>query len=306
MVSLLQAGCIFGSLAAGPFSSHYGRRPSLLLTALFFNLGSALQTGSRGSWAMMLAGRAIGGVGVGATSMVVPLYIAEASPPRIRGRLVGIYEVFVSMGTMLGFFINYGLKKNLPATSAQWIISFAIQLVPGVLLMAGVCVIPESPRYLAGKKGRQACIDALRWLRGIPGDHPYMLAEVHAIFQQIDAEASITEGNGLRAQLAEIAKPTNLKRLYIGCVMFIFMQMAGSNAINYYSPAIFQSIGLTGSNTSFFATGIYGLVRFVAIIFAMIFVVDKFGRTRTLMCGSFIMVSCFPGSPSLSMSPSFF
>lgn len=102
VVSLLQAGCIVGSLAAGPFSSHYGRRPSLLLTALFFNLGSALQTGARGSWAMMLAGRAIGGVGVGATSMVVPLYIAEASPPRIRGRLVGIYEVFVSMGTMLG------------------------------------------------------------------------------------------------------------------------------------------------------------------------------------------------------------
>ena len=111
-----------------------------------------------------------------------------------------------------------------------------------------------SDRYLAGKKGRQACIDALRWLRGIPADHPYMLAEVHAIFQQIDAEAAITEGNGLRAQLAEMAKPTNLKRLYIGCAMFTLMQMAGSNAINYYSPAIFKSVGLAGSDTSFFAT----------------------------------------------------
>ena len=156
---------------------------------------------------------------------------------------------------------------------------------------------PPHDRYLAGKKGRQACIEALRWLRGIPADHPYMLAEVHAIFQQIDAEASITEGNGLRAQLVEVAKPTNLKRLYIGCLMFTLMQMAGSNAINYYSPAIFQSIGLAGSDTSFFATGIYGLVRFVAIIFAMIFVVDRFGRTRTLMVGSCVMVSDYPPSP---------
>ena len=73
--------------------------------------------------------------------------------------------------------------------------------------------------------------------------------------------------------------------------MFIFMQMAGSNAINYYSPAIFASIGLTGSNTALFATGIYGLVRFIAIIIAMIFVVDRFGRTRTLMIGGGIMVS---------------
>lgn len=96
----------------------------------------------------MLVGRGIGGIGVGAASMLVPLYVAEASPPNIRGRLVGIYEVGVSMGTMIGFWINYGLDRNLPSNSAQWMISFAVQLVPGGLLMIGIFLIPESPRYL--------------------------------------------------------------------------------------------------------------------------------------------------------------
>ncbi|KAK8096088.1 hypothetical protein PG999_014110 [Apiospora kogelbergensis] len=284
VVSLLQAGCIVGSLAAGPFASHYGRRSSLFLTAAFFLFGSALQTGAGGARAMMFAGRAIGGVGVGAASMVVPLYIAEASPPRIRGRLVGTYEVFVSMGTMLGFWINYGLERNIPSTSAQWIISFAVQLIPGCLLMAGLFLIPESPRWLAEKKGRDACLDE---------------------------EAMLTEGDGPRALFYEMLKPANLKRLYIGCVMFVLMQMAGSNAINYYSPSIFKSIGLVGSDTSFFATGIYGLVRFVAIIAAMNFFIDRFGRRKNLMCGSSIMACAMwyigayvkieaPGAPGTS------
>lgn len=223
--------------------------------------------------------------------MIVPVYVAEASPPLIRGRLVGIYEIFVSAGTMLGFWINYGLAKNVPPSSKQWIISFAVQLIPGSLLLIGTFFIPESPRYLAQHKGRDKCIASLQRLRCIPSDHPYILEEVHSILQQIEHEEAIAEGHGIKTFLKELTKPGNQKRLLIGCLMFIFMQMAGSNAINYYSPAIFKSIGLTGSNTAFFATGIYGVVRFVAIIFAMVFVVDRFGRTRTLMAGSVVMVS---------------
>lgn len=94
----------------------------------------------------MLVGRGIGGIGVGAASMIVPLYVAEASPPHIRGRLIGIYEIGVSMGTLIGFWINYGLANNLPSNSTQWTISFAVQLIPGGLLMIGIFFIPESPR----------------------------------------------------------------------------------------------------------------------------------------------------------------
>ncbi|KAJ1326025.1 MFS transporter SP family sugar:H+ symporter [Microdochium nivale] len=290
VVSLLQAGCIIGSLAVSPVADTWGRRTALLFTALFYNIGSAIQTAAHGSTAMMLAGRAIGGIGVGAASMIVPLYVSEAAPPNIRGRLVGIYEIGVSGGTMIGFWINYGLNINLPSTSTQWIISFAVQLIPGGLLMLGLLILPESPRWLARARGREACTKVLENLRNIPRDHPFLLEEVHGIFQQLDHELETDGGRtGFLATAREMNKPANRKRLASGSLMFIFMQMAGSNAINYYSPAIFKSIGLSGDNTSFFATGIYGLVRFVAILIAMLYVVDRFGRTRTLMAGSAVM-----------------
>lgn len=148
IVSLLQAGCIVGSLAAGPLSDAWGRRAMLLIMSLLFTLGSVLQTASHGTRTIMFAGRVIGGVGVGAASMVVPLYVAEASPPRIRGRLVGIYEILATTGTMLGFWINYGLYKTMPSTSTQWIVSFAVQLIPSSFLLIGLVFLPESPRSI--------------------------------------------------------------------------------------------------------------------------------------------------------------
>lgn len=117
------------------------------------------------------------------------------------------------------------------------------------------------------------------------------MEEAHGIFQQMEHEMALSEGKTFKSSLKEMSKPGNRKRLLTGVLMFIFMQMAGSNAINYYSPTIFKSIGLTGTNTGLFATGIYGLVRFVAIIIAMAFIVDRFGRTRMLMIGSGVMVS---------------
>ncbi|KAK6222906.1 hypothetical protein LQW54_000716 [Pestalotiopsis sp. IQ-011] len=289
MLCLLLAGCIVGALCAGPISDRFGRRVTLGVTALFFNVGSAIQTGSHGSQALLLAGQAIGGVGVGAASMVVPLHVAEAAPPHIRGALVGIYEIGVSGGTLIGFRINYGLSTNLPATSTQWIISFAVQLIPGGLLMLGLPFIPESPRWLAKNSGQEACIRVLQKLRNLTPDHPYLREEVDGIFRQLESEREFEDRSGRFSVFKEMRRPGNRQRLIIGVLMFIFMQMAGSNAINYYSPAIFASIGLTGSDTAFFATGIYGLVRFVAVIIAMIFVVDRFGRTRTLMIGGGIM-----------------
>jgi hypothetical protein len=131
----------------------------------------------------------------------------------------------------------------------------------------------------------------LQRLRNIPADHPYLLEETHSIFQQLQHEELIAEGNGFKPIMKEMVKAGNRERLAIGALMFVFMQMAGSNAINYYSPAIFRSIGLTGDNTGLFATGIYGAVRFVAIMFSMTFIVDRFGRTKMLMGGSAVMVS---------------
>ncbi|KAF2171325.1 hypothetical protein M409DRAFT_18440 [Zasmidium cellare ATCC 36951] len=289
IVSLLQAGCFFGALAAAPLGDKLGRRPALMIAGVVFCIGSLMQTVSHGLESVMFVGRAIGGLGVGAASGLVPLYVAELAPPSIRGRLVGLYEISVQTGTCIGFWICYGVSQNMPANASQWITPFAVQLIPGGLLIIGMFFVPESPRWLARTHSREVAVAGLAKLRNLPEDHPYLQEEITHVVDQIEEGRRLEPGHGFKSQFKEMSRRGHRNRIAIGVVMFIFMQMAGSNAINYYSPRIFKSIGLTGSTTGLYATGIYGIVRLVAVVIAMYFVVDKVGRTKMLIGGSIVM-----------------
>lgn len=288
IVSLLQAGCFFGALLAAPLGDKLGRRITLMLAGVVFSIGSLLQVVSFGNTVVMFVGRAVGGLGVGGASMLVPLYVAEVSPPSIRGRLVGIYEMGVQIGTCIGFWINYGVQKHIAPTSVQWRVPFAVQLIPGGLLVLGMIFLPESPRWIARFRSREEATAVLSKLRNLPEDHEYVVEEIYRVTDQIEQERRATHGKGLIAEFREMMMPGNRNRIAIGVMIFVFMQMAGSNAINYYSPRIFKSIGLTGSNTGLISTGLYGIVRLVAISITMYFIVDKFGRTNLLIVGSVI------------------
>ncbi|KAJ5110147.1 hypothetical protein N7532_002792 [Penicillium argentinense] len=288
IVSLLQAGCFFGSLAAAPIGDRLGRRIALGLGAVAFLAGSIMQTASAGFKAVMFVGRVIGGLGVGSASMLVPLYSAECAPPKIRGRLVGIYEIGVQTGTCLGFWINYGVERNMAPTKSQWMTPFALQLIPGGLLLIGLVFMPESPRWVAKANGRSKAMETLSQLRNLPADHPAVQSELDDIFQQLAHEQDMSSDSRLAA-LKELCQPGLRYRMFLGIVINIFFQMAGSNAINYYSPRIFRSIGLTGTQTTLVSTGIYGIVRLVAVFIAMYFIVDRFGRKPMLIIGSAFM-----------------
>ncbi|KAJ5753016.1 hypothetical protein N7520_009933 [Penicillium odoratum] len=285
IVSLLQAGCFFGSLAAAPTGDKLGRRVALAIGAVAFIVGSIMQTVSAGNKDIMFMGRVIGGVGVGFASMLVPLYTAECAPPKIRGRLVGVYEIGVQLGTCLGFWINFGVSRNMAPTSAQWMTPFALQLIPGGLLLIGLIFMPESPRWIAKKYGRSRAIETLSKLRRLPADHELVQEEVSDILHQLEIEFSNSLGN-TRAAWKEVMEPGLRNRVFLGVVIMIFFQMCGSNSINYYSPRIFKSIGLQGTEATLVSTGIYGIVRLVAVFIAMYFVVDRFGRKSMLICGS--------------------
>jgi hypothetical protein len=143
---------------------------------------------------------------------------------------------------------------------------------------------------LAQHKSRAAGLAVLSKLRGLEDNHPYVQEEMTHIMDTIDDVFEHEPNGGIVAQWKELAIPSNRRRISVGVFMFIFMQGAGSNAINYFSPRIFKSIGLKGQATGLYATGIYGIVRLICVIIAMYYVVDRFGRRIMLLGGATIML----------------
>jgi MFS family permease len=128
IVSVYQAGAFFGSFFAYVSNYYIGRKKSLYIYSLVFCLGAGMMLGAnhdRGL-ALIYAGRVLAGIGVGACSMIVPIYISELAPPAVRGRLVGIYELGWQLGGLVGFWINYGISKTLAPSHSQWLIPFAV------------------------------------------------------------------------------------------------------------------------------------------------------------------------------------
>ncbi|KKK15570.1 hypothetical protein P175DRAFT_0529720 [Aspergillus ochraceoroseus IBT 24754] len=288
IVSLYQAGAFFGALVAYPAGHFWGRRWGLMLSAVVFFLGAGLMLGANGARGLGLiyAGRVLAGVGVGVGSNITPIYIAEMAPPAIRGRLVGVYEMGWQIGGVVGFWINYGVDETLPSSHKQWLIPFAVQLIPAGLLIIGALFVRESPRWLFLRGHREKGIETLAWIRGIPADHVYMMEEVSMIDQALEHQRS-TIGLGFWNPFrAAWANPRILYRLFLGSMLFLWQNGSGINAINYYSPTIFKSIGVTGSNTSLLTTGIFGVVKAVVTIIWLLYLIDRVGRRPLLLIGA--------------------
>ncbi|KAK4058203.1 hypothetical protein OIO90_000942 [Microbotryomycetes sp. JL221] len=295
IVAIFQAGCCFGSFAAVPIADKFGR-----------NGESALS--------MVYAGRVLTGASIGATSFLVPVYIAETAPANIRGRCVGIYEVAIQIGTMCGFWIGYIFLQAVSEDSAaQWRGPMGIQLVPGVALNVCMFFLTETPRHLAKKHNEVRAAETLSYLRNLPMDHAYVREEMAGIMDQVENERALTAGTGRFQLIRETFGRNNRVRLYKGVVLMIFFQFSGTNAINYYSPKIFASLGFKGTSVKLFATGVYGIIRSVATIISMLFLTDRFGRVTMLLWGGGIMAVCmwiigaliavYPAQPGADIVP---
>ncbi|KAJ5235987.1 hypothetical protein N7489_006078 [Penicillium chrysogenum] len=260
IVSTLQAGCFFGALAASPIAEKWGRRMALMGAAIVSVIGIAMQTAASGHIEAMYIGRLICGFGVGAASMINPLYVSENAPRAIRGGLTGLYQLFITMGIMLAFWINYGSLLNIEGP-AMYLVPLAMQGLPAVLLFFGMLLCNESP---AG------------W--------PNKTEEFAAISTQLEQERALIAGSSFWDLMKEMwLVPGNRKRAIISIFLMICQQMTGTNAINYYAPQLFQNLGLTGNATNLFATGVYGIVKVVSCGVFLLFVADSLGRRRSLL-----------------------
>lgn len=300
VVSFFQVGCVLGCLVTGPLSIILGRKWLIFYTAILFNIGSILQFVATGQTGIVLlyVGRILGGIAVGASSAVVPVYLAEVAPTEVRGSMVGIFEIGVQLGTTIGFWIIYAVKKTLPPTSVQWRFPIAFQLIPGGILMFGMLLLPESPRWLAINRSLEQAREQLCKIRQLDANHPYVVWEMDGIIEQCNKISQDDEDSKhgkvffYFKHYSNLFKPNIRNRLMTGTILMIAFQMSGTNAINYYSPTIFKSLGFSAQNTTFLATGIYGIVRFICTLIAMILVVDRVGRRKLIIIGSCIMGFC--------------
>ncbi|KAI9734018.1 MAG: hypothetical protein M1834_002675 [Cirrosporium novae-zelandiae] len=283
IVSTLQAGAFAGALVVAWFAERLGRRPALLMSAGVIIVGVVLQSAASGELAAMYVGRFISGVGVGAASMLNPLYISENAPRAIRGGLTGLYQLFIATGTMLSFWVNYGSLLHLHGAST-YIVPLVMQALPAIFLFFGMLICNESPRWLAKKDRWDDAQRTLARVRALPLTHPYVQMELQEISAQLEHERQLIRGSSFWDLLREMwTIRGNRNRAIISILLMVCQQMTGTNAINYYAPQIFENLGIQGNATGLFATGIYGIVKMVTCASFLLFAADSLGRRKSLL-----------------------
>ena len=164
-------------------------------------------------------------------------------------------------------------------------IPFALQLIPGGILFFGMLLCKETPRYLAKSGNWKKCLANLSYIRNLPSDHEYIAYEIHDMRAQLEHEAEWAHGSSFFKQFKELGMKGVRNRLAIGMCMMMCQNLTGINGINYYSPTIFKSLGVSSTSTSLFATGVYGIVKMCTTIIALVWVLDRFGRRKLLVTG---------------------
>ncbi|KAJ7846291.1 general substrate transporter [Mycena leptocephala] len=288
IVSVYQAGCFFGAFFGYLTGYFLGRKYGLLLSSAIFLLGAGLQCGANSSTGLgiMYGGRIIVGLGIGIASNLAPIYVAEIAPPAIRGRLIGMYELCWQLGGVIGFWINYGVTQHIGPSHRQWFIAFAVQLIPGGLLFIGSFFLVESPRWLVSRDRNAIALKNLAKLRNLPEDAPYVVEEFSEIEAAIAHERGLAGAGFFGPMKTVFTSKTLMYRVLLGSSLFVWQNGTGINAINYYSPTIFKSIGITGSSTGLLTTGVYGIIKLVGALIWLLYLVDSYGRRGVLIAGS--------------------
>ncbi|KAF4963491.1 hypothetical protein FSARC_8500 [Fusarium sarcochroum] len=282
IVSTIQAGSFLGCIISMWLANFIGRRLSLMVASILVFVGVAMQAAASGHLSLMYIGRFITGIAVGIASTVNPLYVSENAPRGIRGLLTGFYQLSIVTGLTLAFWINYGCLLHVKG-HAQYIIPLALQALPAFILFFGMMFANESPRFLAQKSPNKA-LSVLSKLRGLPQDHPYIVNEMDKISLQLEEERSLSANSSGWTLIKEAFTVKSYRRRTFLCItLMMWSNLTGTNAMTYYSPTIFKSVGLSSSSAGLFATGIYGIVKIVSCAIFIFFVTDSLGRRKSLL-----------------------
>ncbi|KAE9383115.1 general substrate transporter [Gymnopus androsaceus JB14] len=312
LVSILELGAWFGY-----FADKISRKYTIELAVIVFCIGVIVQTTAKGPQSIY-GGRFVTGLGVGSISMAVPLYNAELAPPEVRGSLVALSQLALAFGIMISFWIDYGTNfiggSGATQSEASWRIPIALQLIPALILGAGILFMPFSPRWLVNQGRDDEALAVLSSARGLPSESELVQIEFLEIKTQYlfeketsavkfpdyqDGSFSSNFKLGVYEYLSLFTNPTLFRRIMIGTLTMLFQQWTGVNAVLYYAPSIgthsqaqiFKNLGLSGNATDLLATGVVGICMFLGMVPAVIYV-DQVGRKPVLVFGAFLMGAC--------------
>ncbi|MGB8851114.1 MAG: sugar porter family MFS transporter [Candidatus Acidiferrales bacterium] len=277
-VSIALAGTVLGSMTSGIVGQRLGGRDALRIMAVLYII-SALGCAFAWNWPSLIVFRFIGGLGIGGSSVLGPVYIAELAPAKWRGRLVGLFQINIVIGILLAYFSNYCVARlQLGATEWRW--QLGVAALPALLFLIMLFGIPRSPRWLVTQKR----VDEARTVLQLTGS-PSPETELTEIVNSIHLE---------RLQKAEpIFSRKYRLPIFLAITIGAFNQLSGINAILYYINDIFRYAGFNSVSANLQAV-IIGATNLVATLVAMT-VIDKLGRKTLLLIGSVGLVGCLSG-----------
>ena len=283
-VASMLLGCAIGAAAAGTMSDAFGRRTMMIVAAVFFII-SAWGSGVAGGTTEFVCYRILGGLAVGAASVMSPAYISEIAPAHLRGRLSSIQQVAIITGLFIAFLSNFMIQQAAGSALNEWIWGFEawrwmfwVELIPAFIFLIALLVIPESPRFLVAK-----------------GSHE----KAHGVLTRVAGENAATVKAGeIRESLAGDHKPSLADALgqygfkpivWIGIGLAVFQQLVGINVVFYYGAVLWQAVGFTESQ-ALLTNVISGAVSIGAVLVALA-LIDRIGRKPLLWVGSIGMTA---------------
>ena len=277
-VAMALLGTVIGAMSAGIPGQKYGARETLRVLAIFYVL-SALGCAFAWNWDALLLARFLGGLGIGGSSVLGPVYIAELAPARIRGRLVGMFQINIVIGILLAYLSNFVIASQ-GLGAAEWRWQFGVAAVPAALFLVMLFGIPQSPRWLVTQKRVD---EAREVLQKMGGEDPER--ELQEIVNSVHLER-LEKTEPLFAWKYRLP-------IFLAITIGMFNQLSGINAILYYLNDIFGAAGFSKLSGDLQAVAVGGM-NLLATLLAMS-VIDKLGRKTLLLIGSVGTALCLAG-----------
>ena len=277
-------GSIIGVLFAGILSDKFGRKSTMILSAVLFST-SAIGCAVCADFNQLVIYRIIGGVGIGVVSIISPLYISEVAVAQYRGRLVSLYQLAVTIGFLGAYLVNYQLLSysvsnpdvstgwwNLIFVSEVWRSMLGMETLPAIMFFIIIFFIPESPRWLILKGKEEKATNILERI---------YTSSKEALFQLTETKSVLSSES--KSEWKLLLQPDIRKAVIIGVCIAMLGQFMGVNAVLYYGPSIFENAGLSGGDSLFYQV-LVGLVNTLTTILALV-IIDKVGRKKLVYYG---------------------